>query len=79
MEGRYERIDEFSTLEQHLGTDKVAQKKAIGYKWVYTKKQGSLKDDTVRYKARLVAKSYTQRESIDYNEAFSHVVKHSSI
>jgi len=35
--------------------------------------------DTVSYKARLVAKCYTQMEDIDYNEVFSHVVKHSSI
>ena len=36
------------------------EKKAIGCKWVYTKKQESLKDDNVRYKTRLVAKSYAQ-------------------
>ena len=36
-------------------------KKAIGYKWVYTKKQESLKDDIVRYKGRLVTKGYTAR------------------
>jgi len=33
-------------------------KKAIGYKWVYARKQGSLKEDIVRYEARLVAKGY---------------------
>jgi len=30
-------------------------KKAIKYKWVYAKKEGSL-DGSVRYKARMVAK-----------------------
>ena len=53
--------------------------KAIGCKWEYAKKQRSLKEDTVRYKARLETKGYAQQESIDYNEIFSLVVKHSSI
>ena len=54
-------------------------KKVIECKWVFTKKQGSSYGDTVRYKARVVAKSYAQWEGIDYNEVFSPVVKHSSI
>jgi len=37
-------------------------KKEIGCKWVYGKKRGSLKEDTVRYNARLVVKGYVQRE-----------------
>jgi len=60
-------------------TELPKEKKAIGYKWVYAKKHGSLKDDTVRYKVRLVAKGYTQRKDIDYNEVFSPVVNHSLI
>jgi len=34
------------------------EKKANGCKWVFTKKQGSLDGDIVRYKAKLVAKGY---------------------
>jgi len=63
-----------------LETDELPKrKKVIACKWVYAKKQGSLKEDTVRYKAKLVAKGYAQREDIDYNEVFSPVIKHSSI
>jgi len=54
------------------------EKKAISCKWVFAKKHG-FSDDNVRYKARLIAKGYAQREDIDYNEVFSPVVKHSSI
>jgi len=54
-------------------------KKAIGCKWVYAKNKGSLKEDIVCYKVRLVAKGYAQREDIDYNEVFFPIVKNSSI
>jgi len=54
-------------------------KKAIGCKWVFAKKHGSIDGDIVRYKAKLVAKGYAQREGIYYNEVFSPLVKHSSI
>lgn len=36
-------------------------------------------DRSTKYKARLVVKGFTQKEGIDFNEIFSHVVKHCSI
>jgi hypothetical protein len=44
--------------------------KAIGCKWVYKTKHDS-KGNIKRFKARLVAKDFTQREEIDYTGIFS--------
>ena len=57
----------------------MQRKEGNDFKWVYAKKHESLKEDIVRYKVRLVAKEYAQREGNDYNEVSSRVVKHSSI
>nr|GEY66996.1 zinc finger, CCHC-type [Tanacetum cinerariifolium] len=48
-------------------------------KWLFKIKEWIEGVQKPRYKARLVAHGFTQREGIDYNEVFSLVVRHTSI
>jgi Reverse transcriptase (RNA-dependent DNA polymerase) len=53
-------------------------KKTIGCKWVFTVKQNP-EDRVERYKARMVAKWYSQTYGIDYDESFAPVAKMSTV
>ncbi|XP_018623538.1 uncharacterized mitochondrial protein AtMg00820-like [Nicotiana tomentosiformis] len=54
--------------------DLPADKTPIGCKWIFKVKYKA--DRTMeKYKARLLAKRFTQQEGLDYHETFSHVVK----
>jgi len=59
--------------------NKPQRQKLVGCKWIFKKKPSAVPNGKVRYKARLVAKGFSQKEGVDYNEIFSHVVKHCSI
>ncbi|KAK1427083.1 hypothetical protein QVD17_15766 [Tagetes erecta] len=74
--------EEMESLHQNktwVLVDRPKDKRVVDSKWLYKVKSGLTEDDPPRFKARLVARGFTQIEGVDYNEVFSPVVKHSSI
>nr|GEW79161.1 retrovirus-related Pol polyprotein from transposon TNT 1-94 [Tanacetum cinerariifolium] len=53
--------------------------KPVGCKWVLKIKEGIPSVEPARFKARLLAKGFLQKEGIDYHKVFSPVVKHKTI
>ncbi|GKB28302.1 retrovirus-related pol polyprotein from transposon TNT 1-94 [Tanacetum coccineum] len=74
--------EEMSSLKKNHTWELVDQppgQKLISCKWLYKIKEGIEGVQKPRYKARAVARGFTQRAGIDYNEVFSPVVRHTSI
>ena len=72
---------EIFALELNHAQDVVPlplSKALIACKWVYRIKY-NLDGSVERYKAKLVAKGYTQQEGLDYSETFSPVAKSVSV
>ncbi|KMQ85183.1 lectin receptor kinase [Lasius niger] len=53
-------------------------RRPISAKWIFKKKLDE-EGNVVRYKARLVARGYSQREGIDYEETFAPVVRYETV
>ncbi|KAL1540760.1 Retrovirus-related Pol polyprotein from transposon TNT 1-94 [Salvia divinorum] len=74
--------EEMESLWKNLTWELVKRpkrRKIVTCKWIFKKKEGTTPDEGVRYKARLVARGFMQKEGVDYNEIFSPVVRHTSI
>ena len=75
-------VEEIQSLHKNQTWDLVELpkgKRAIGCKWVYKKKKTVSEKDGEKFKAHLVAKGYSQRKGVDYDEISSPVVRHTSM
>ena len=73
--------EEFSSLLENKTreiTDLPAGRKAIKCKWIFKVKQGHADVPTIRFKARLMARGFTQR-GVDFHETYAPVLKHTSL
>ncbi|KAH9806487.1 hypothetical protein KPL71_002780 [Citrus sinensis] len=74
--------DEMESLQRNQTWTLIpnpGNKRLISCKWIFKRNEGIPDVEPPKYKARLVARGFTQREGVDFNEIFSPVVKHSSI
>ncbi|CAH2083465.1 unnamed protein product [Euphydryas editha] len=72
-----EELKSFEENEAWEVVDRPDKATIVKCKWVFKKKLDSEKK--VRYRARLVAKGFTQMAGIDYKETFSPVLRYSTL
>ena len=74
-------VEEYDSIVKNSAWEVVprpVKKSVVGYRWIYKVKQ-SLDGSVEKYKARFVARGFSQVEGIDYEENFAPVVRYSSI
>ncbi|GKC38890.1 retrotransposon protein, putative, ty1-copia subclass, partial [Tanacetum coccineum] len=74
-----EEMDSLKKKKTWELVDHPVGQKLVSCKWLFKIKEGIEGVQKPRYKARLVARGFTQRAVIDYNEVFSLVVRHTFI
>lgn len=72
-----EELKSFSDNDTWELVDRPNEGTVVKNKWVFKKKCDS--SGMVRYRARLVAKGFTQIKGMDYNETFSPVLRYSTL
>ena len=81
LKWREAMIEELEALKKNktwVLTTLPTEKKAVSCKWIYTVKQNP-EGKVERYKARLVARGFSQTYGIDYDETFAPVAKMNTV
>lgn len=73
MQAMIEEIDSLLKNGTWVLVEKPDGRRVVSCKWIFKKKIGAAEHEDIRYKARLVARGFTQEHGIDYDEVFSPV------
>ena len=79
MKAMVEEIDSLLRNGTWVLVERPDGRRVVSCKWIFKKKLEGADSENVRFKARLVARGFTQEHGVDYDEVFSPVVKHTSI
>jgi phosphoribosylformylglycinamidine (FGAM) synthase PurS component len=74
-----EELDSVYKNETWVLVDKPNDQKIVDCKWFFKLEEGIQGVEAPRYKARLVARGFTQVAGVDYNKIYSLVVNHASM
>src|SRR5437868_6434093 len=75
---KHQAIQEVGTCSVYDITNLPKGRSPVGSHWVFKVKHNA--DGSVeRYKARIVAKGYSQQEGLDYDETFTLVTRYDSL
>ncbi|KAH9770104.1 hypothetical protein KPL71_012259 [Citrus sinensis] len=79
IEAMREEMDSLQRNQICKFVPNLSDKKLINCKWIFKKKHGMLGVEPSKFKVRLVARGFIQRNCVYLNEIFSLIVKHNSI
>lgn len=75
--GMKEELEAFHENDAWEVVDRPPKSTIVQCKWVFKKKYDSV--NNVRYRARLVAKGFSQKAGVDFHETFSPVLRYSTL